>query len=475
MALDELLRRALESSPQLTGARQSQEAARLRGEAAGARANPTLQLVPGLGSREARDEEVILAQPLDVFGKRKARSAVAQAELRRAQAETTLAERTLVVEVKNSAAELFAAQEAEALGAVQVEVAQAFRDAAARRAQLGDVPAVQVQRAELELLRAQNDLTTAHAERLSRLAALNQLIGQAPEARLRVTLPIGAAFTDLLRVPIGTLRPGAAPVVPLLAPTTGVPTAPAGGAQVGGDLATQRGPLLSSALISRPDILGAQATLEARRATVESLRREGKPDIELQARRSAFFGREGSYALRAVVTIPLFDFGSRRFQRRAAEADARVQESQISLLKSQATAQVEQALIRLDQQRQTVERFRLGILPLTIDLLRKTQIGYNAGASTYLEVLEAQRTLRQVQTEYLQALVGIRTGEAALESALGATPPASIAGLLTNPGASATPPGLAAPGTVPPDVIPPNTVPATNSPAATPATRGGQR
>lgn len=57
-------------------------------------------------------------------------------------------------------------------------------------------------------------------------------------------------------------------------------------------------------------------------------------------------------------------------------------------------------------------------------LLRKTQIGYTQGASTYFEVLEAQRTLRGFQSEYLQALVGVQIGETALDAAIngGAAP-----------------------------------------------------
>jgi cobalt-zinc-cadmium efflux system outer membrane protein len=124
-----------------------------------------------IGNREAADSEVILSQPLDVFGQRRAQTGVAAAELRRAGAESTLVERSLVVQVKNAAADLFAAQEAESLGSVQVGIAKLFRDAAARRAQLGDVPPVQVQRAELELLRVQNELTNAQTERLIRRAA----------------------------------------------------------------------------------------------------------------------------------------------------------------------------------------------------------------------------------------------------------------------------------------------------------------
>ncbi|MDF2441693.1 MAG: outer membrane protein heavy metal efflux system, partial [Abditibacteriota bacterium] len=230
---------------------------------------------------------------------------------------------------------------------------------------------------------------------------------------------------------------------------------PAGGNAVGGNLVGLRVQVLPGALINRPDIVGAQATLEARQAQVQALRRERLPAVELQARRSSFFGREGAYGLRAVVTMPLFDFGSIKREQRAAEADVRAQESTILLLRSQVATQIEQALLRLQQLQQTVERYRSGIVPLTLDLLRKTQIGYAQGASTYLEVLEAQRTLRQVQTEYLQALVGIRTQEAALEGALGAAPSAELLGTISNPTAPATLPGTSAPGTVPQGTVAP--------------------
>ena len=550
----ELVARALQNSPQLPIARQSEEAARQRVLAARSLPGPTLELVPRIaGNRDAADTEIILSQPLDLFGKRRARGAVAKAQLRAAQSQSVLAQRALIVEVKNAATDLFAAQEAENLGQVQVEVAQQFRDAAARRAQLGDVPPVQVQRADLELLRAQNELTVAQTERAVRRVALNQLIGQAPETPLRVALPELGSATDSLRFSTATPRPntvfdvlenaanvtplvtansdaknevasaaaesgiagavnaeseiapavanGIAPPLPVTPGENAVAIAPAiaatpdaaatvnvnaaatasgapissssnaatnpvasGGApllgassQVGSDLVALRAQFLPS-LEQRPDLVGAQATLEARRAQARVLASERRPNIELQARRGSFFGGDNSYALRAVITVPLFDFGSNKSERRALEAEARAQESSIKLLRSQAAAQIEGALLRLNQQRQTVARYRNGIVPQTLDLLRKTRIGYAAGASTYLEVLEAQRTLRQVQTEYLQALVGARSGEAALESALGTDLPANLTGAISNPVGASTPPGVAPPGTVPPNVIPPNVV-----------------
>ena len=564
VSVDELVQRALANNPQLPISRQTLEAARQRLGAVRAFRNPVLQLVPRIvGSSQAAETEVILSQPLDVFGQRRAQRGVASAEVRRAEADTTLAERRLVVQVKNSAADLFAAQEAESLGSVQVEVAQLFRDAAARRAELGDVPPVQAQRAELELLRVQNDLTNAQTERLARRAALNQLVGQAPETPLRVALPTVSGLTDLLRVRPGPLRSGAAggvipstgatgttgvegvgagaagvgivgagpgtagigggaaegsiPSVPsaegtegaLAAPGVATPGGTLGGgtlgggtiiggagaglgggpllgasAQVGSNLVGLRGQILPSALTGRPDVVGAQATLEARQAEVQVLRRSRLPNIELQARRGSFFGQgSNSYALRAVVTLPIFDFGSIKRERRALEAEVGAQQATIDLLRSQIATQVEQALLRLQQQQQTVARYRTGIVPQTLDLLRKTQIGYAQGASTYLEVLEAQRTLRQVQTEYLQALVGTRTQEAALEGALGSAPTADLLGSLSNPSGPAAPPGTAAPGTVPPGTIPAipqeplspssSTVPSTPTIPTAPGTQDG--
>ena len=526
VSVDELVQRALANSPQLPIARQTLEAARERLQGARSLASPTLQLVPRIvGNREAAESQVILSQPLDVFGQRRAQAGVARAEVRRAEAQSTLAERALVVGVKNAAANLFAAQEAESLGSVQVEVAQLFRDAAARRAELGDVPPVQVQRAELELLRVQNELTNAQAERLARRAALNQLVGQAPETPLRVALPAVSGLTDLLRVRPGPFRPGAVPstgattgvgegVAPGAAgiegggATGGIPAVPpmvgeapgngaraadaapsigsgapilGSSAQVGSNLVGLRGQILPGALANRPDVVSAQATLEARLAQVQVLQRSRRPAVELQARRSSFFGEGGSYALRAVVTLPLFDFGAIKRERRALEAEVGAQQATIDLLRSQVATQVEQALIRLEQQQQTVARYRAGIVPQTLDLLRKTQIGYAQGASTYLEVLEAQRTLRQVQTEYLQALVGTRTQEAALEGALGSAPTAELLGSLTNPSGPVAPPGTAAPGTVPPGTIPtlpqePLSPPSSTVPATptTPTLSGGE-
>ena len=474
IALDDLIARALESNPQPQIAAANYEAARARAQSARATLGPTLQIVPGIGGNaNSRDEEIILSQPIDLFGQRRAGRAVFDAQVRRAEAERNLATRSLIVSVKNAAADLFAAQEAESLGQTQLEIATQFRDAAARRAQLGDVPPVQTQRAQLELDRAAIELDSARAARLSRRALLNQLIGQAPQAPLRVALPENGAFgtfaaaTSANGVPsvAPDANPPVAPTAPTIQPLSPSTIVPAS-SQVGSDLVASRAALLPGAL-QRPDILASQASLDAARAQVTAIARTRRPQLEIQARRGGVFD-PSPVSLRAVLTVPLFDLGAIKGQQRAAEFEAQAQEKQIDLLRSQVAAQVESALINLSQNRALVARYRDSLVPQTLDLLRKTQLGYAQGASTYLEVLEAQRATRQIQTEYLQALVGVRGGEAALESALGSTYTGTL-GTLANPDNLNAPPGVAAPGTVPQNTFPPNTVAPLN-PAGAPPT-----
>jgi len=396
ITIDELVQQALERYPQLAIARQNTEAAKERFKSLRSFPNPVLQLTPRLtGNREAADTEVLLSQPVDLFGKRRANAKVKEAEWHSAIAKSTFAQRSLIVQVKQAAIELYAAQEAETLSNAQMEIAQKFHDAAQRRAALGDVPQVQAQRAALELLRVQNEFANSEATRLAQLATVNKLIGQDPSTQFRVILP----------------------------EVSGDQSQPT-------DLLKQRDQYLSQALKTRSDLLAASADLEARRAQVKAIGKERLPELQLQVRRGAFFGEESSYAVRAVITLPVFDFGSIKHERRAAQAEAQAQQAEVELLRQQIATQVEKALLRLEQQWQNVDRYRSGIVPQTLDLLRKTQVGFEQGASSYLEVLEAQRTFRQVQEEYLQAISGTLNSETALENAIGeAIPVGSLAPL----------------------------------------------
>ena len=275
IALDELIARALKNNPQPQIAAANLEAARARANSARAQIGPTLQIVPAIGGNQnSRDEELILSQPIDLFGGRRANRAVFDARLRGAQSQSDSAVRVLVLAVKNAASESFAAQEAEALGEVQLDIARQFRDAAARRAELGEVPAVQTQRAQLDLDRAAIELDAARAQRAIRRVRLNQLIGAPPQEPLTVALP-QASFGNI--APLTATPNSEIPTETL--PLEGVnpnPEIVPNSSQIGADLVGARAALLPGAL-QRPDILLAQSVVDLSRAQVDAIAAQRRP------------------------------------------------------------------------------------------------------------------------------------------------------------------------------------------------------
>lgn len=385
--LDELVRLALERNPQPAIARARLEAARHRASALRPLPNPNLLLVPGIfGNADARDEEIILSQTVDLFGQRKAEHKILEAQTEQAQAESTLVTRVLITEVKRASIQLFYAQEARSLKAAQAEIAQQFAQAAERRAEVGDIPQIQSERTRLELLRAEQELKRAETNRLDSLAALNQLLGQAPDTPIRVSL----------RTPSNNPKSGILPE----------------------QLDSKRSELLGL-LTQNQKLALSQAVLKVKESEVHAIEKRRLPQMELQARRSAFFGRDGSYALRAVLSAPIFDFGAIKNDKRAAQAEVTAQEKEFEYLYEKTEREITRALTRLEEQRFIASQLRTEIVPRTLDLLRKTQIGFTQGASSYLEVLEAQRTMHIVQDDYLQALTSFHESELSLESTLG--------------------------------------------------------
>lgn len=68
---------------------------------------------------------------------------------------------------------------------------------------------------------------------------------------------------------------------------------------------------------------------------------------------------------------------------------------------------------------QIVREYQGGILEQSERLAQLARTGYERGATSYLEVLEAQRTLRSTKTDYISALAKYAEAIARLEWATG--------------------------------------------------------
>ena len=177
--------------------------------------------------------------------------------------------------------------------------------------------------------------------------------------------------------------------------------------------------LQALALRSRPELRSAEASRRALDANVKLQRSQYYPDLQLGANPRTL----GDSQVQVSVALPLFDFGSIHGAVNKAKEDAKVQDAQIVQVRQQIRLDVQTAYIALTQSQKLVASFQDGILPRTQTLLDQVQQGYALGASSILDVIDAQQTFRAARNDYNNALGDYRRALAQLQRALGAPIP----------------------------------------------------
>ena len=178
---------------------------------------------------------------------------------------------------------------------------------------------------------------------------------------------------------------------------------------------------------TRFDLLSARARTQSRQFAIAAARALNKPDAFVEARRAAISSYRddtgtsipNGSSLRVGIVIPLFDFGRNRGG--VQEAKANAQEQQAILDETARTARLDVATTyaRFVAAQAAVQGFTGGRLAQSRELLDMAQIGYQHGANSYLELLDAQTVYRNEQADYARALAAWNTALADLERAVG--------------------------------------------------------
>lgn len=380
LTVDEAVTLALRNNPRLSAAAGEVVAAQSGVRAARARANPDITFTPGFTSGGS-DEELRVQQPLELNGTRQARTGVARAGLRGTQARAVVELRDVVFDTKSAYYELARARELHALAGDLLRSAEEFDRVARRQVELGSRPGIDLAQTGIEATRARQQVTLAQSQETVALAALNTLLSRAPEE------PLG-------------------PLAPLPAATESVDEA---GAR-------------ATALAARAEIAVEEAARDQFRQEARLARAEGRPDLAPLFRADSLTRSGGRSGFGVGITLPLLDWGGRRARIRQAEASARAQEDRVAVARNQVRQEVAQALARLRADQTVIESYQQGVLDQARRLLDASRVGFLEGKTGVVALLEAQRTYRNVQTEYTNALVDAAVARAQVEQATGAVP-----------------------------------------------------
>lgn len=413
LTLPQALELALSANRELAAARREVEAFGAAREQAAARPNPQLELALEGTRRFERETTLQLTQPIELGGKRGARTAAAG--FAEEAARQRLLARTADIGGRIALAfhEALAAQERVRVAATSTTAAETLTGVAAQRVAAGKAAPIEATRARVAEAQARLEQAQAQGQLRTALARLAGSIGasepdgangangaNSANSANGANGAIGASSTHSNG---GTGARRIAAVEGVLAP----PPLP-------DEQALQR--LLKDAPTLR------QAALEADRqaALAQLARAQRMPDLTLAvgARRDDATGRS-----RAIVglslPLPLFD------TRRPAENEAlhRAQQARdeaaaaAALLESQV-AQAAEKLRGADLELRTLER---DLLPGAQEAHRAALRGFELGKFGLAESLDAQRTWAQIQMQRLRALVDAHAAAAELQRLLGAT------------------------------------------------------
>lgn len=367
---------ALRSNPAIASAQLSADAARQSARGARALSNPEVTLAPSIAGEAGADSALIFSQPLELNGVRKTRGGIAASQAVAAGFDADAARREIVLRVNQAYWDVARCQEFVKLNQENIAYLDSLNSAVQKQLDAGAVPGSQLIKTEVELAMARQELARAELELANAKASLSALMNRADN---------DYAATD---------------------PLTFTDTTP------------DRDALLASALSSRPEVAAAAAQVQAARGEIRAAKLRRAPDVALQARKGAFeAGSDRGVAL--AISLPLLDWGSVRADVRRAEITAESRQRHLEAVKTSLSLEVEQSTQLVTTSSRVVREYQSGILGRSEELAQMARTGYEKGATSYLEVLEAQRTLRSVKAAYCLALAEHAKSIAQLEWACG--------------------------------------------------------
>jgi cobalt-zinc-cadmium efflux system outer membrane protein len=181
------------------------------------------------------------------------------------------------------------------------------------------------------------------------------------------------------------------------------------------------GKLRTVALEARPDLRGKRAAYSQREADLKLAKAYRYPDVTIGAG-YAVQGPRGPDnqqmgVLNFGVPLPLFN----RNQGGVVQAEVAAQSAQADLDKTvnQVENQVDVAYHNLLQSRRLVEAYLAGVLDDARSTFTIVERAYERGGATILDLLDAARTSRAIQQNYIEALFAYQHNLFQLESAVG--------------------------------------------------------
>jgi outer membrane protein TolC len=377
---------ALANNPEIAGSERKWEAALQKIPQARALDDPTVGVIFDRVETTRFDtfdqNEWMISQTFPWFGKRDLRGGVESGAATRAEMDWRMKKLEIVAMVKQAYYDLWQAQRELEVNGRNQELMRQFVEAARSRYETG-------QASQSDFIRAQNELAKLAEDRIDRvrqqqqaLTELNQLLRRAPETPVEI-------------------GPEVIPAV--------------------GELAVSLDQLQTAAA-NRPELLGVrEGAVRSAKAALALAKKGYYPDVQLRFEARQYSGASGiqEYDTGVFINFPWLNHG--KYKAAIAEARANLDASRDDLetMHTRTTAEVKKLYDGVHTMHHHYDLYMERLIPQQRLAVEAARAAYETGAGGFLDLLDADRTLFDLEMQNLHHAAEFQRLLASLERMAG--------------------------------------------------------
>jgi outer membrane protein TolC len=332
---------------------------------------------------QADTNSIGIRQRLPFFGKLGLKEKIAEQEAKVVDQELQAKEREIISMVKMAYADLFMAQRSIEILNEQLDIMKTIIGATESRYRVGRVTQQDVFKAQLEQSEILNQLIVAEEESNAATVKLNTAMYRPPRTPIQVA-------ADL--------------------------TLP--------DVTSTASSLDELAVANRPELRGAEEEIARSERMYELADRNRKyPDFMVgwDYMRMPTEVKKDRYGAMVNISIPFspWTVGRRNYEVEETLAEIRAAKSNRDAIRNATLKQVGESLSKLQAAKRSVQLYREGLLSQAELSFRSALTAYQTGRVEFVNLLEAQRALREARMGYYKATVSFLQNLADLERAVG--------------------------------------------------------
>lgn len=180
--------------------------------------------------------------------------------------------------------------------------------------------------------------------------------------------------------------------------------------------------IVADALESRPELTSLAAMEERDRSKLTAARQGLLPDLNVGVEYNQRTARQDAWSGTAMINIPLY-FWKNRGEIREAKASLATTRAEAESAKIHTRHEIEQAYSAFRAAEEIVKNYESEILPAANATLKTARTSYRTGKVQFLTLVDAARTLRDLEMTFYENQAGLGVAYAQLERLTGMTLP----------------------------------------------------